>query len=126
MVSAASVLLALAILAGVTWQHLDNEGRDYRATLKAYAGLEVLGHALERFRQREGQYPAHLGELVAADIEKLPLDPFAQGPHPFQYRTSGRLNERRVLYSVGPDREDNAGAARDLVTGRGDLLYPVE
>jgi hypothetical protein len=85
-----------------------------------------VGYALEEYRLREGDYPASLQDLVPDDLHAVPVDPFAPGRRALRYGGSGRHQERRVLYSVGPDGKDHRGVPRDPVSGVGDLLYPVD
>jgi len=120
------VVAAALVFGFAAWRHLDRDGVERRAYTKAYAGLEQVGFALEEFRLREGRYPATLQELVPEDLRQVPVDPFARGRKGLLYSGSGRNKERRVLYSVGPDGEDQGGLVRDPITGQGDLLYPVD
>ncbi len=131
--SAARRLLSIALVLGATlvfalaaWRQLDRDGVERRAYLRAYAGLETVGHALEKFRLREGDYPGSLQDLVPDDLHAIPVDPFAPGRPALHYRGSGQHKDRRVLYSVGPDGEDHRGLPRDPISGQGDLLYPVD
>lgn len=85
--------------------------------------LTAIG--LERFREKHGRYPANLEETVPAFVKEVPQDPFDGKSLRYRSTKGGFL-----LYSVGPDLEDNGGAAatkqhdnrgRDLVveiTGR--------
>jgi hypothetical protein len=61
----------------------------------------VLG--LERYRQQHGRYPADLGRLRASGW-KVPVDRFSEAD--FVYRPQGT---RFLLYSVGPNLEDDGG-----------------
>jgi hypothetical protein len=124
--SSAIVLVAALVFALAAWRYLDRDGVEQRAYLRAYDGLEQVGHALEEFRLREGDYPASLQDLVPDDLNKVPVDPFARGSRALRYSASGLHKERRVLYSVGPDGEDHGGLVRDPISGQGDLLYPVD
>ncbi len=92
---------------------------------EAYAALEEVGLALEAFRVREGRYPNRLDELVGADLERIPTDPFSPDREPLRYGGPKPRGEGRVVYSLGPDRVDQGGAPRDPITGRGDLPLPV-
>lgn len=76
-----------------------------------HAGTRAM-LALEAFRARTGSYPESLEALVPADINAVPLDPFAEGK-PFSYRriesSGGTAATAYVLYSLGADGEDNGG-----------------
>lgn len=63
--------------------------------------------ALTRHRLEKGAYPAALDELVPQYIAAVPADPFDQ--QPLRYRVEGGM---AVVYSVGPDRKDDAGKVR--------------
>jgi hypothetical protein len=76
--------------------------------------------AVERYRQARGDWPASLDKLVPGYLAFVPLDPL--DGKPLRYR---RLADGVVVYSVGPDREDNGGTLdRDNPTRAGtDLGY---
>ncbi len=67
----------------------------------AVLGAGRLAVGLKLYRYQHGRYPASLDALAPL----LPLDPFTQKP--YHYRTEGN---GFVLWSVGPDLEDNHGA----------------
>jgi len=67
-------------------------------------GLRLLAH-----RDETGRYPPDLAELERADGQPLPLDPFTGAPLHYQPREDGFL-----LYSYGPDEEDDAGEDDDV------------
>jgi len=119
-------LMAALVVGMFSWQRLNPSALHDRAYSRAYAALEDTGLALERFRQREGAYPSALEELVPEDLARLPADPFAGRAQVLSYRAAANGTGRTLLYSVGPDGEDHGGVARDPVTGRGDLAYPVD
>jgi hypothetical protein len=112
------------------------------------ACLQVLGLRQWQLRH-DGRLPEKLQELVTSGVlADLPDDPYRPG-HPFGYvRSSGQellpLGEfstirtgseehkqlRRtagswLLYSVGPDRQDDQAANNSTRLGRGDLIFPV-
>ena len=63
----------------------------------------AVGVACERFRQANGRWPADLGELEAL-LPAVPLDPY--DGQSLRYR---KLDDGVVVYSVGPDRQDDGG-----------------
>jgi hypothetical protein len=70
--------------------------------------------ALLRYREDKGSYPASLDELKQAGyVDALPRDPYSDGP--LLYKTA---NDDCVLYSVGPDFEDDGGKPGKDKTGR--------
>ena len=63
--------------------------------------------AIERYRQDHGgSLPDGLSALAPKLLEAVPIDPFSGTP--LKYR---RTDKGYVIYSVGPDRTDSAGAA---------------
>lgn len=84
----------------------------------------ATGIALERYRKaHNGQYPDSLDALVPAFMPAVPLDPFDGKPLRFAKRPTGY-----VVYSLGPDRDDDRG--REHVKGRSgedfDITFIVE
>ena len=74
-------------------------------------GLLLIVLALHTFRLEHGRYPASLQKLSPAYLKKLPEDPFAvQGT--FKYKLQGKSY---LLYSVGPDGNDDGGTPIDDV-----------
>jgi hypothetical protein len=65
----------------------------------------VVGLALERYRLDTEHWPEKLGQLVPAYLSAVPTDPF-DGKE-LRYR---KLADGVIVYSVGPDRQDNGGA----------------
>jgi len=63
--------------------------------------------ALTLYEIERGDYPATLADLQATLDWELPRDFFAGAPLTYQRRTDGFL-----LYSFGPDREDDGGTRR--------------
>jgi hypothetical protein len=69
----------------------------------------VVGLALELYFRERGRFPAALPELVqAGDLKSIPLDPFGKG-EAIHYRLVGNLIDHAVVWSVGPDRVNQAG-----------------
>ncbi len=63
----------------------------------------AVGLACERFRQKAGRWPADLAELRDF-LPTIPLDPYDGQPLRYATRDDGV-----VVYSVGPDRQDDGG-----------------
>jgi len=75
----------------------------YRGKMRHESTLTIL--ALLRWRLENNQYPAALGELVAAGLLKeLPTDPWSDKPLVYK-----KTNDDFTLYSVGPNFKDDAG-----------------
>jgi hypothetical protein len=69
------------------------------------ATLTIL--ALQRYHRDNGQYPISLDALCQAGyIDSVPTDPYSDGP--LSYKTA---NGTFVLYSLGPDFDDDHGVA---------------
>ena len=72
--------------------------------VRAKAMVTRVGFALSACREETGSYPDALGVLAPDFIDQIPLDPYSD--EPLLYR---RENEGFVVYSVGPDGEDDGG-----------------
>jgi hypothetical protein len=98
----------------------------YRGRSLHEATVTIL--AIKRYRQERGQYPMSLSELVSAGyIEQLPMDPYSDKP--LVYKKTG---DSFVLYSLGPDFDDDGGvenpkdSQRRRQEGPGDeVFWPV-
>ncbi len=66
--------------------------------------------ALAAYRLENGAYPEQLDQLKPAFLSGIPTDPFAEGP--LRYR---RLQTGCLVYSVGPNGEDECGEFDDSV-----------
>ena len=64
--------------------------------------------ALAAYRQETRQYPVQLEQLVPKYLDKIPEDLFVDKPVRYQRKSRGY-----VLYSVGPNQEDNKGQRQD-------------
>jgi hypothetical protein len=66
----------------------------------------IVAVAAERFRRRNGRWPAAIDEVVQAGLIKaVPRDPFDGKPLRFK-RTADGL----IVYAIGPDGTDDGGA----------------
>ncbi len=72
----------------------------YRAELRCAA----VALAAERYRRTAGHWPEHLDDLVPQCLAAVPADPF--DGQPLRVR---RLPDGLVVYSLGPDRQDDGG-----------------
>ena len=83
-----------------TFEKLAQASIRHQACLRcAYVGL-----AAERYRQINRRWPDALAALVPEFLKELPADPYDSSP--LKYR---RLDDGIVIYSVGPDGQDNGG-----------------
>jgi hypothetical protein len=69
----------------------------------------IAALAAERFRQAKGRWPDKLQELVPDYLRAVPIDPF-DGK---ELRVR-QLSDGIVIYSVGPDGQDNGGSLSRL------------
>jgi hypothetical protein len=124
---AIAALLVLVTALAVGYPQLVPGGGSQPGDLRrAYRQLESVGMALERFRAERGHYPTSLSELVPGQLRRVPRDPFARGREELKYLAMESAGQRRLLYSVGPDGEDQQGQSLDPLSGRGDIVYPVD
>ena len=89
----------------------------------------LLAIALERYRRRDGHWPATLADLTPDLIPTVPIDRYDGGQIRYMLRDGAP-----ILYSVGPDRTDNGGVmksvglpnftARGLNAGEDWVLHP--
>ncbi len=80
--------------------------RSYRAEDRVMAALGTaeVALALARFESSESALPSTLDALVPGYLARMPIDPFNGEPLRFRVSPNGF-----VIYSVGPDLEDDAG-----------------
>lgn len=76
------------------------------AAARTFARIQNLEtyFALEMYRQRTGEYPESLSELVPEWMEVEPVDPYIGRPLKYKRKSGGFL-----LYSVGLNRTDEKG-----------------
>jgi hypothetical protein len=70
----------------------------------AHQRLVLTMLAVESFQNDHGKLPESLDELVPKYFEEVPEDPFTGSELEFRRKEKGY-----VIYSVGPDRENNGG-----------------
>jgi len=99
--------------------------------------------------RHDGHLPETLQELVTSGVlDELPADPYTPGHHFGYVRSSGQvllplgelgrlglgsevLKTVRptlgswLLYSVGPDMQDDGARTNEMNTGSGDLIFPL-
>ena len=69
--------------------------------------------AMSRWRAKHGEWPGSLDMLIGEYLDSVPLDPFDGQPLRYEVTDDGP-----VLYSIGPDLEDDGGVPSD---GRFDM-----
>jgi predicted Zn finger-like uncharacterized protein len=74
----------------------------------AILNCAITSLAMERYRITNGKWPRKLDELVPEYLAKLPTDPFNGEP-----LLVGTIPGGLVIYSVGPDLQDNNGLIDD-------------
>ncbi|MCK4374624.1 MAG: hypothetical protein KAX19_04815, partial [Candidatus Brocadiae bacterium] len=85
-------------------------GRLICEEVKGKARVQVARSALavEQWRLLHGSWPDSLEQLVPELVDAVPEDPFSDGKLRYE-----RQEEGVVVYSVGPDGEDDAGVSLD-------------
>lgn len=114
----APVLVALLSLVG--WYPASDGMRGNEAQRQAFlAGTECL-IAVRRYALAHGTLPPDLQTAAReAGLPSVPVDPFSG--QPMRYRV---LNGKPLVYSVGPDRKDDAGLV-EWKGGPGDILFQI-
>jgi hypothetical protein len=72
---------------------------------QAYLRCAVVAVAAERYRHDHKQWPKTLDALVPSYLQAVPNDPY--DGQPLRYKL---LEDGVVIYSVGPDKQDDGGA----------------
>ncbi|MBI2432975.1 MAG: hypothetical protein HYV26_08895, partial [Candidatus Hydrogenedentes bacterium] len=109
-------LASRSILVDFVFSYSDKTVDNVHVT-RAIKSLAVLAIAIEESRLEHHSLPATLEELVPKFLDNVPIDPFSAGP--MEYRPK---NRGYVLYSWGPDREDDGGMEVG-VTEKGGIDY---
>ena len=94
---------------------LANEAGD--ALLRVALGLQI-------YRSRNGHYPVNLSDLVVAKIlSAVPEDPFAMPGNELRYQLlpTGTY----LLYSIGPDSQDDSGKGLESKNDKGKTVRTV-
>lgn len=86
------------------------------ATADAQRRLVTLTIAMWRYRLAEGSFPSDLGQLVPHYVFEVPTDPFSG-----ESIKMARTDDGIIIYSVGPDLNDDGGKALDRKTMKGDV-----
>lgn len=107
-----------------------NEGRFQDTSCQAQNVLLICALALRAYRLQHGTYPNSLEDLAPALLAAVPADPFTLGKLQ-GYKRSGHSY---VLYSAGPDLNDDAGKPiyawpggryQPRATSKGDIVAGV-
>ncbi len=99
--------LPVAVMLGGVWYHEEIRllGRQLSATnLRHDAAIVAI--ALEQYRRRTGEWPDDLALLTPDLLAEVPRDLYAVDDAPLTYRV---VDGRPLLYSVGPNRQDDGG-----------------
>jgi hypothetical protein len=91
-------------LTGMLMPALGKLGAIFRRDQAILRGT-ILALALERYRLDTGHWPKDLQELVPAHVSAVPSDPF--DGREMRYKA---LADGVIVYSVGPDGQDDGGA----------------
>ncbi len=111
--STAEVSLALSVLPLSTLQQsaIDSARASDQWSV-ARLNLLLADLAIRLHRERIGDYPPTLADLVPRDLASVPDDPFGDS-RPLVYRTT---EDGFLLYSLGPDRDDDGGRPTPSIT----------
>ncbi len=82
--------------------------------------LALVALAAQRYRGQHGGYPERLEDLTADGAVVLLKDPFSNE----QLRLAAR-GEGIVIYSLGPNLQDDGGAAPDEQLQTGDIIFTL-
>ena len=82
--------------------------------------LARLGLAISRYRAEHEDWPSELGALTPEYIIALPLDPFDGQPLRLKQTDSGP-----IVYSIGPDGQDDGAQTFDKKQKTGDLTLQL-
>ena len=93
--------------------------------IDAFVALERGAVGVETFRAEQGKVPLGWADLVPTLLDEIPRDPWARGNQSLRLTTPTWDTTSVVLYSVGPDAQDDGGKAFSIESGRGDLVYFV-
>lgn len=109
--------LLTSILMPALQQYLERVAMD-----EARHAIALTGVAVDRYRlDHGGAFPARLDALVPQYMDDVPLDPF--DGHPLRLVVG---NDQALIYSIGPDLQDNAGAPFDEQKKTGDMVFKVK
>ena len=107
------------IIRSVQFTQLKQTQNQMEEVDKVYTAMRVILQthlAIRLFQLDENRLPESLDALVLEYLPSVPQDAFASGP--LTYRLS---DEGYVLYSIGPNSQDDGGIERN-VSGRADIL----
>ncbi len=88
-----------------------SKGVEWRESTTALLGAARIALALKMYRAEHGDYPPSLAPVDAVEWG-MPRDPFTQ--EPYHYRREG---QGFLVWSVGPNMEDDGGVSRDRLQG---------
>jgi hypothetical protein len=107
-----------------SWTTLLSAGHGQTALAEARrdtrCNLLRLGFALAKHRAERGELPQSLEELTGSDLKTVPLDSFTNTK--FRYLA---FQDGFLIYSVGPNGEDNGGQNRPGPGHRDDVAFEV-
>lgn len=93
--------------------------RTFRAFDRTDAQREVVKGmlAIQAFRSKYGRLPKNIEDAVPEFLPKTPLDPYTGKPLAYKLTPGGYL-----LYSFGPDQDDDGGTPLNRDETSGDLV----
>ena len=79
-----------------------------------------LALAVEKFRVKQGRWPQQPAEVAPEWILTVPLDPFDGKPLRMK-----RTERGLIVYSIGPDGNDDGGTPFDSEKKTGDITFTL-
>jgi len=70
-----------------------------------------IGLACKIYKNRYGEFPAALAELIPAILQEIPVDPFTGGSLIYK-----RSDDGFIVYSVGSNLKDDEGRETQRIT----------
>lgn len=98
-------------IALVAWKIIENLADIYNMQVAV---------AVEKYKLKHKRAPQNLNELVPGYINEIPMDPLSDNPIRYKKQTS----ESYIVYSVGPNGNDDGGKGDDCVFNYED--FPLE
>lgn len=95
--------------------------RACNAEIRQHLGANRIAIALIRFHRQHNRWPATLEEVPTKLLPKTPLDQFNGQPLRYKLQDAAPL-----IYSVGPDRDDDNGTPPGLIDGDTQNLFHTD
>ena len=74
-----------------------------------------LALLLQIYRRDHGEFPERLSDVIRGDVDEVPVDPCDKNGKPIRYRRDNPHSA--IVWSVGPDGNDDGGEVADTKSG---------